>query len=169
MLYKRICINLVRSNAIKARDRGYQYENATVKNFTGENWRAKRLGGASEQLPDIVAVNNDLDVLLSIECKSTTTDYSSIPQDEIIRCLEVLQMFEKYATRTVIFAFQFNRTPLKGPLVEKEPKRKTRPKITFYFKILKIQNLKNIKSVSCNYWGKLNIKYFNKEDKNYTR
>jgi len=65
------------------------------------------LGGSSTGLPDIVAVNNDAGILLTIEAKSGTSDILYVPQDQIERCLVVRNMFGIYPQRHIILAFKF--------------------------------------------------------------
>ena len=73
------------------------------------NWMARRLGGSSTGLPDIVATNNVTGVLLAIECKSTAGNAVYVPPDQVERCVEVCKMFSYYKERHVIFAFKFMR------------------------------------------------------------
>jgi Holliday junction resolvase len=90
------------------RSRGYAYEHGLVERFNVlEGWSARRLGGSSTGLPDIVAVNNEQGILLTIEAKSGTSDILYVPQDQIERCMMVRNMFSIYPTRHVIFAFKF--------------------------------------------------------------
>lgn len=65
------------------------------------------MGGSSTGLPDIVAVNNDAGILLTIEAKSGTSDILYVPQDQIERCLMVRNMFGIYPQRHIILAFKF--------------------------------------------------------------
>ena len=65
------------------------------------------MGGSSTGLPDIVAVNNDAGIVLTIEAKSGTSDILYVPQDQIGRCLMVRNMFGIYPQRHIILAFKF--------------------------------------------------------------
>lgn len=65
------------------------------------------MGGSSTGLPDIVAVNNDAGILLTIEAKSGTSDILYVPLDQIERCLIVRNMFGIYPQRHIILAFKF--------------------------------------------------------------
>ena len=65
------------------------------------------MGGSSTGLPDIVAVNNDAGILLTIEAKSGTSDILYVPQDQLERCLVVRNMFGIYPQRHIILAFKF--------------------------------------------------------------
>jgi Holliday junction resolvase len=78
-----------------------------VQRLNNGQWRARRLGGSSTGLPDIVAVNNDAGILLTIEAKSGTSDILYVPQDQIARCLDVRNMFDIYPQRHIILAFKF--------------------------------------------------------------
>jgi len=89
------------------RSRGYNYEHTLVQRLNNGQWRARRLGGSSTGLPDIVAVNNDTGILLTIEAKSGTSDILYVPQDQIERCLVVRNMFGIYPQRHIILAFKF--------------------------------------------------------------
>lgn len=89
------------------RSRGYSYEYALVQRLNGGGWHARRLGGSSTGLPDIVAVNNEQGTMLTIEAKSGTADTLYVPQDQIERCIAVREMFSIYPKRHVVFAFKF--------------------------------------------------------------
>jgi len=90
------------------RSRGYAFEHGLVERFNKcPNYWARRLGGSSTGLPDIVAVNNTAGILLTIEAKSGTSDILYVPQDQIERCLMVRNMFGIYPERHIILAFKF--------------------------------------------------------------
>ncbi len=90
------------------RSRGYAFEHGLVERFNElGDWKARRLGGSSTGLPDIVAVNNDKSILLTIEAKSGTSDILYVPQDQIERCIVVREMFGAYGERHIVFAFKF--------------------------------------------------------------
>src|SRR5918999_1154252 len=78
------------------RSRGYSYEHTLVQRLNNEHWIARRLGGSSTGLPDIVAVNNIEGILLSIEAKSGTGDSLYVKPDQIQRCLLIRDMFGYY-------------------------------------------------------------------------
>lgn len=93
------------------RSRGYAFEHGLVDKLNETpNWGARRLGGSSTGLPDIVATNNVSGILLAIECKSTQGSAVYIPPDQVIRCVEVCKMFSWYKERHVIFAAKFMRS-----------------------------------------------------------
>lgn len=89
------------------RSRGYGYEHALVQRMNNGMWHARRLGGSSTGLPDIVAVNNTAGILLTIEAKSGTSDILYVPQDQVERCLMIRNMFGIYPERHIILAFKF--------------------------------------------------------------
>lgn len=89
------------------RSRGYSYEHILIQRINNGVWHARRLGGSSTGLPDIVAVNNTDGILLTIEAKSGTSDILYVPQDQVERCLVVRNMFEIYPERHIILAFKF--------------------------------------------------------------
>jgi Holliday junction resolvase len=90
------------------RSRGYAFEHGLVERFNKcTNYHARRLGGSSTGLPDIVAVNNIAGVLLTIEAKSGTSDILYVPQDQLERCMVVRDMFGIYPDRHIILAFKF--------------------------------------------------------------
>ena len=89
------------------RSRGYAFEHTLVQRLNNEFWHARRLGGSSTGLPDIVAVNNTAGILLTIEAKSGTSDILYVPQDQIERCLLIRNMFSIYSQRHIILAFKF--------------------------------------------------------------
>jgi Holliday junction resolvase len=89
------------------RSRGYSYEHTLVQRLNNGVWHARRLGGSSTGLPDIVAVNNTGGILLTIEAKSGTSDILYVPQDQIERCLLIRNMFGIYPERHIILAFKF--------------------------------------------------------------
>lgn len=133
------------------RSRGYNFEHRLVKQLNSREWTARRLGGSSTGLPDIVAVNNRESVLLSIEAKSATGNSIYVPQDQILRCYKITKMFEVYRERHIILAFKFMR--IKRQMVGGETKyvpRKTKE----YYKIVKFKKMPKIfPIIKCNYDG----------------
>jgi Holliday junction resolvase len=89
------------------RSRGYAYEHGLVERLNKQGFVARRLGGSSTGLPDIVAVNNAEGIMLTIEAKSGTSDILYVPQDQIERCLLVREMFSIYPRRHIVLAFKF--------------------------------------------------------------
>ena len=94
------------------RNRGYSFEHGIILYLEKIGWRAKRLGGSSTKLPDVLATHDD--TIYSMEAKSImlpTTRTAFIPFDQVHRCIDMLTMFSMYKNRYVVFAFKFS---LKG-------------------------------------------------------
>ena len=90
------------------RQRGYAWEDTLVKRFNNTpGWRAFRLGSPSIRLPDVLAVNTAKKTMLVIEAKSGTTTSLPVPGEQIIRCMEWMNIFEIYRKRGVVLAFKF--------------------------------------------------------------
>lgn len=134
------------------RSRGYSFEHLLVQKLNSENWTARRLGGSSTNLPDIIAVNNVESILLSVEAKSGTGDNLYVPGDQIRRCVEIKEMFREYKSSHVILAFKFmtkRRIKIKGTLSYGSRKLKE------YYKIADKYTKYDIPpTIKCNYFGK---------------
>ena len=134
------------------RSRGYSYEHTLVQRLNSKLWNARRLGGSSTGLPDIIAVNNIEAVLLSIEAKSGTGDALYVPSDQIYRCLQIRDMFSFYKSRHAILAFKFmrkKRFKRKGKIVYEHRK------LLEYYKIAdKLDKINDITMIKCTYQGK---------------
>ena len=90
------------------RQRGYHWEDTLVKRFNKlDNWKAFRLGSPSVALPDILSLNNEDSIIFTIEAKSGTSTSLTVPDDQIVRCLNWTENFKVYQTRQVILAFKF--------------------------------------------------------------
>jgi Holliday junction resolvase len=124
-----------------------------VQRLNNGVWNARRLGGSSTGLPDIIAVNNTDAILLSIEAKSGTGDILYVPQDQIKRSLLIRNMFSFYTTRHFILAFKFMRKKRymrKGQIVYE------RRKLIEYYKVADIfDDIEDIDAVKCTYDGKM--------------
>lgn len=135
------------------RSRGYSFEHTLVQRLNNGVWNARRLGGSSTGLPDIIAVNNTDAILLSIEAKSGTGDILYVPQDQIKRSLLIRNMFSFYTTRHFILAFKFMRKKRymrKGQIVYE------RRKLIEYYKVADIfDDIEDIDAVKCTYDGKM--------------
>jgi Holliday junction resolvase len=142
------------------RSRGYNYEHTLVQRLNNGQWRARRLGGSSTGLPDIVAVNNDAGTLLTIEAKSGTSDILYVPLDQIERCIIVRNMFSIYPQRHIIFAFKF--------MGKKRFRRKNETiyesrRLIEYYKVADVVvGMKALPIVKCTYDGKTYAIYRNK-------
>jgi Holliday junction resolvase len=95
----------------RRRSRGYNFEYSIVNAFNdhhSKQWNARRLGGSSTGLPDIVATNKAKSLLYAIEAKSGESDILYIPRDQIERCLDITDKFlTAYKNRYIVFAFKF--------------------------------------------------------------
>lgn len=121
--------------------RGYTFEQKEMVGFfdSQDDWHARRLGGTSMGLPDVLITNNKESILWSVECKSITAKDMNdtkkhkgyIPQDQIQRCYAMLDMFSIYKLRHVIFAFRFAT-------------KKPRKHHYFFFKITDMTNVKSV-------------------------
>jgi Holliday junction resolvase len=142
------------------RSRGYNYEHALVQKLNNGEWRARRLGGSSTGLPDIVAVNNDSGTLLTIEAKSGTSDILYVPLDQIERCIVVRNMFSIYPERHIILAFKF--------IGKKRFRRKNETvyesrRLMEYYKVADIvTGMKILPIIKCTYDGKTYAIFSNK-------
>jgi Holliday junction resolvase len=142
------------------RSRGYNFEHTLVQRLNNAQWRARRLGGSSTGLPDIVAVNNDAGILLTIEAKSGTSDILYVPLDQIERCLMVRNMFGIYPERHIILAFKF--------MGKKRFRRKNETvyesrRLIEYYKVADIViGMKALPIVKCTYDGKTYAIFRNK-------
>lgn len=131
-----------------------------MQRLNNGQWRARRLGGSSTGLPDIVAVNNDAGILLTIEAKSGTSDILYVPLDQIERCLMVRNMFSIYPERHIILAFKF--------MGKKRFRRKNETiyesrRLIEYYKVADIViGMKALPIVKCTYDGKTYAIFRNK-------
>jgi Holliday junction resolvase len=140
-----------------------------VQRLNNGSWVARRLGGSSTGLPDIVAVNNKEATLLSIEAKSGTGDVLYVHPDQLQRCLLIKDMFGYYNTRHVVLAFKFMR---KKRFTRKKQIVYEKRRLIEYYKIAdKLNNLNNVPVVKCTYSGKTYVmhdgKFIKKSLPNY--
>ena len=118
------------------------------------------MGGSSTGLPDIVAVNNDAGILLTVEAKSGTSDILYVPVDQIERCLIVRNMFAIYPERHIILAFKF--------MGKKRFRRKNETiyesrRLIEYYKVADIAvRMKTLPIIKCTYDGKTYAIFRNK-------
>src|SRR5919106_2793673 len=143
------------------RSRGYNFEHSLVERFNRcPNYLARRLGGSSTGLPDIVAVNNEAGILLTIEAKSGTSDILYVPLDQIERCLIVRKMFGIYPERHIILAFKF--------MGKKRFRRKNETvyesrRLVEYYKVADIvTGMKALPIIKCTYDGQTYAIFSNK-------
>jgi Holliday junction resolvase len=118
-------------------------------------WVARRLGGSSTGLPDIVAVNNKNATLLSIEAKSGTGEVLYVQPDQIQRCLLIRDMFGHYRTRHAILAFKFMR---KKRFTRNHQVVYEKRKLIEYYKIADhLHKLVSIPLLKCTYDGRIYV------------
>ena len=90
------------------KQRGYSFERELVNRINKvEGWIAIRLGSPSISLPDIIAVNNNSSTLLAIEAKSSSSDIITVPADQLMRCLRIIDTFAIYENKYAIIALKF--------------------------------------------------------------
>jgi Holliday junction resolvase len=137
------------------RSRGYSYEHTLVQRLNDGAWLARRLGGSSTGLPDIVAVNNKEAILLSIEAKSGTGESLYVQPDQLQRCLLIRDMFSHYKTKHVILAFKFMR---KKRYTRKKQVVYEKRRLIEYYKIAdKLYKMNDIPVIKCTYSGKIYV------------
>ncbi|MDR4490820.1 MAG: hypothetical protein R2685_07950 [Candidatus Nitrosocosmicus sp.] len=126
------------------RTRGYNFEYRLVNAFNSlegpkkkHHYHARRLGGSSTGLPDIVVTNKEKSLVYSMECKSSESEQIYIPKDQIERCLDIRDNFlSLYADRYIVFAFKFKASTQKG--------RKLQYRFVLAKTFLVIKNLKGV-------------------------
>ena len=127
--------------------RGYAFERFIVNSFNQSGWTARRLGGSTTDLPDVVATSSSKQMLFSMECKSTIGDACYVPTDQLLRCHEILRMFDVYSWRYIVLALKF----------AKSKNSKAKKLQYWYFVVDDFNNLSNMKSIKCNRAGHLTI------------
>ena len=141
----------VKLNRIR-RNRGYSFEHVLVQKLNTNAWNARRLGGSSANLPDIIAVNNKESIFLSIEAKSGTADSLYVPSDQIQRCFQIRDMFQVYKTAHVILAFKFMQ---KRRIKEQGKTLYIHRKLQEYYKIAdKYSRMNPAPIIKCTYDGR---------------
>jgi Holliday junction resolvase len=141
----------VKLNRIR-RNRGYSFEHVLVQKLNTNAWNARRLGGSSANLPDIIAVNNKDSIFLSIEAKSGTADSLYVQSDQIQRCFQIRDMFQVYKTAHVILAFKFMQ---KKRIREEGKTIYIYRKLLEYYKIAdKYSRMKALPIIKCTYDGR---------------
>lgn len=136
-----------------SRWRGYNFEYTLVKRFNYlDNWYARRFGGSSTGFPDIVAVNNNERMLLTLEAKTGTSDSLYVPPDQIERCAKILDVFGLYEKKYAILAFKFMS---KRRFRNKDNSGYQHRQIHEYYKIANdLLGKKRIPTVKCTYDGR---------------
>lgn len=131
--------------------RGYVFEKYITKNINDEKWDSRILGGASSGLPDVVATNNEKDILFSIEAKSTVGNKSNIPQNEFVRCAKILSWLGRYRNKYIVLAFKFGAGKVKPGLEQRDRKDVK----FYYYKVHSYWCSENLKYIYCNDQGRL--------------
>jgi len=96
-----------------SRNRGYNFEYDVVQECKRtEGWNARRLGGSSTGLPDVVSTFNQKEgCIIAWECKEITDGISAwIEKKQIIRIKETLKLFGQYGHPLIGFAFKFQKS-----------------------------------------------------------
>lgn len=163
------------SNTNNRREHGYNHEKSVVKFFNKSGWFARRLGGSSTGLPDVVCnfskpketnfPDESITIidregwLYSMECKYTTSNYTYVDNDQLIRCDEIVKGYDLYQGH-IVLAFRFSRVGPRDPKTKKNAKRKQKD---YYFMFNSIENIDNIKNIRCTYDGSLSIVRYDKD------
>ena len=94
----------------KKRNRGYTFEYEWVNRLNNiPGWTARRMGGSSTGMPDVVATyhEKDANILYSGEFKSGYSNQLYVPYDQVIRSIKLAEMFKAYEKRYLVLAFKF--------------------------------------------------------------
>jgi Holliday junction resolvase len=97
---------------ITRRQRGYSWEKQIVDIFNKtDDWYAKRLGGTTIYLPDVIVTNNKKSILYAVEAKSGESNILYVPRDQLERCKDIIDNFLSiYEKRYIVLAFKFKAT-----------------------------------------------------------
>ena len=137
------------------RRRGYAFEKYLTDYLNKtDDWYARRLGAPSTELPDILAVNNKRKVIIAIECKSTVSNNTRIPDYQIKRCLDIVDDFKLYSGFAIL-AYKFGRKNNTVSRNEKTPSGN--PRKTAYYYYVWDKKL-TCMDISCNNHGVLSHK-----------
>lgn len=128
------------------RNRGYSFESHVVKKFQSHNWKSKRLGSPSTNLPDVMAVDNVNKRVVAVEAKSTINNLAYVPEDQINRCINWVNMLDLYNSKEVVLAFKF---PATTTLRKNKPVKR---KLRYFYKVFPHKKL-NPTIVKCDYNG----------------
>lgn len=145
--------------------RGYAFETTVVKKLSLYEWEARRLGGSSMGLPDVVAVSTYLDTIYALECKSTKSTEAYVHQDQLLRCKDILRMFDRYTNRYVVLGFKFAANTFETKITISKITGKQRKKIVkarklkyYFFLISNPYYFDNIEWFKCNDQGSIDVK-----------
>ncbi|MFP3224659.1 MAG: hypothetical protein RXR30_02500 [Nitrososphaeria archaeon] len=113
--------------------RGYDWEDKVVKIFIKKGWKAVRLGSPSVNLPDVLAINDQKNMIIAIEAKASKGDKIYVPLAEINRLFNFLEMFGAYKRKEAVLAIKFLK--VKGKKMREEFYRvDCMPEKSLYFK-----------------------------------
>jgi Holliday junction resolvase - archaeal type len=87
--------------------RGYDWEDKVVKIFIKKGWKAIRLGSPSVHLPDVLAINDQKNMIVAVEAKASKDDKIYVPLAEITRLFSFLEMFGAYRRKEAVLAIKF--------------------------------------------------------------
>ncbi len=155
-----------KDNRSRSRGRGYKHEDSIIDKFNSmDSWNAKRLGGTTIELPDLLITNNDERIFIAAECKSTTSNSVSVHINQITRCFKILDMFSIYDRHYIIFPFKFSQNQRIPPSSKKKDGTRTRNqkmmttrKLKEFYLLFNPAIIKEIpKFISCNYDGTFRI------------
>ncbi len=112
--------------------RGYDWEDKIVKILVKKGWKALRLGSPSVHLPDVVAVDDEHNMIVAIEAKASRDDKIYVPLDEMTRLFDFLEMFGAYKNKEAVLAIKFLKVKGKK-MTEEFYKLKCVPEKGLYF------------------------------------
>ncbi|MGC8600239.1 MAG: hypothetical protein ACP5LX_04175 [Nitrososphaeria archaeon] len=98
--------------------RGYDWEDKVVKIFMKKGWKAIRLGSPSVHLPDVLAINDQKNMIVAVEAKASKDDKIYVPLAEITRLFNFLEMFGAYKRKEAVLAIKFLK--VKGKKMREE-------------------------------------------------
>lgn len=144
------------------RNRGRNWEDRLLKHFSRDKgYHARILGGATSGMPDLVITHNKYGRILVVEAKATSQNRRIVPEMQILRCVDTIDMFSYYSVKQILFAFKFIRKGLKKKEDRTEGNEyEKREGKTYFIKFGTHEYLKllMVKQISCNYDGKVVIK-----------
>lgn len=96
-----------------SRDRGYNFEYLDIVCNINKypDWHARRLGGASSGLPDVVATSkHNKGIVMAFECKEGEGNNAYVERKQIARAYHLTNtLFEICDIKVVVLAFKFIR------------------------------------------------------------
>lgn len=136
------------TNAVR-RSRGYNFENDMVKKVNGfGGWHARRFGGASTHMPDVIMTNNEKSIIAIMEAKAGTGESLNVDKEQLEKCLELQKMFSVYESQFIMLAFKFMSKNKDGK----------RPLKMYFYPYNYFNKIEETPSrVSCNYKGEIFI------------